>query len=90
MIRAVAAEFMRNMVLNLRVMPVAPFAAIVLAVRQDEFCVMGTTTLGAMPAPGGVQHDLKQVLPIAASQPGSDSGVLAGSVKQKFLERIWQ
>jgi UDP-N-acetyl-D-galactosamine dehydrogenase len=47
--------------------PQGPFDAIVLAVRHDEINGLGAGQLRAMLRPGGVLYDLKQVLPIEAS-----------------------
>jgi UDP-N-acetyl-D-glucosamine/UDP-N-acetyl-D-galactosamine dehydrogenase len=44
-----------------------PFEAVVLAVRHAEFLAMGAQRFRAMLAPGGVLYDIKQVLPIEAS-----------------------
>lgn len=48
-------------------MPAGSFEAIVVAVRHDEFRDMGAAALRSMLTPGGVLYDLKQVLPIEAS-----------------------
>ena len=47
--------------------PQGPFEAIVLAVRHDDISRIGAERLRGMLVPGGVLYDLKQVLPIGAS-----------------------
>jgi UDP-N-acetyl-D-galactosamine dehydrogenase len=47
--------------------PPGPFEAIVLAVRHDDISRIGAERLRDMLVPGGVLYDLKQVLPIGAS-----------------------
>jgi UDP-N-acetyl-D-glucosamine/UDP-N-acetyl-D-galactosamine dehydrogenase len=47
--------------------PKGPFEAIVLAVRHDTINGIGAERLRGMLVPGGVLYDLKQVLPIEAS-----------------------
>jgi UDP-N-acetyl-D-galactosamine dehydrogenase len=47
--------------------PQGPFEAIVLAVRHDDINRLGAGRLRGMLVPGGVLYDLKQVLPIEAS-----------------------
>jgi UDP-N-acetyl-D-galactosamine dehydrogenase len=47
--------------------PQGPFEAIVLAVRHDAINGIGAERLRGMLVPGGVLYDLKQVLPIEAS-----------------------
>jgi len=47
--------------------PQGPFEAIVLAVRHDDIGRIGAERLRGMLVPGGVLYDLKQVLPIGAS-----------------------
>jgi UDP-N-acetyl-D-galactosamine dehydrogenase len=48
-------------------LPTGPFEAVILAVRHAEFQAMGAARLRAMLVPGGVLYDIKQVLPIDAS-----------------------
>ena len=48
-------------------MPAGPFDAIVLAVRHDEFSQAGADHFRKMLVPNGVLYDLKQVLPVEAS-----------------------
>jgi UDP-N-acetyl-D-galactosamine dehydrogenase len=48
-------------------MPKGLFDAIVLAVRHDQFCQLGSQQLRAMLRPDGVIYDLKRVLPPADS-----------------------
>lgn len=48
-------------------LPDGPFDAIVLAVRHSEFVAMGEERLRSMLAPHGVSYDLKEVLPLSAS-----------------------
>lgn len=48
-------------------LPPGPFEAIVLAVRHDEISGIGAERLRGMLVSGGVLYDLKQVLPIEAS-----------------------
>jgi UDP-N-acetyl-D-glucosamine/UDP-N-acetyl-D-galactosamine dehydrogenase len=48
-------------------MPDGPFEAAVIAVRHDVFAAMGETRLRALLVPGGLLYDLKEALPIAAS-----------------------
>jgi UDP-N-acetyl-D-galactosamine dehydrogenase len=48
-------------------LPKGPFDAIVLAVRHDEFVELGPERFRAMLVPGGLLYDLKEVLPVAAS-----------------------
>ncbi len=48
-------------------MPEGRFESIILAVRHDQITGLGVDRLRAMLVPGGVLYDLKQVLPIAAS-----------------------
>ena len=48
-------------------MPEGRFESIILAVRHDQIGALGADRLRAMLVPGGVLYDLKQVLPIAAS-----------------------
>ena len=52
---------------SLAAIPEGPFDAIVLAVRHDQIHALGAERLRAMLRPGGVLYDLKQVLPIEAS-----------------------
>jgi UDP-N-acetyl-D-galactosamine dehydrogenase len=47
--------------------PEGPFDSIVLAVRHDQINRLGADRLRAMLVPGGVLYDLKQVLPVEAS-----------------------
>jgi UDP-N-acetyl-D-galactosamine dehydrogenase len=47
--------------------PDGQFDAIVLAVRHDQIHALGAERLRAMLRPRGVLYDLKQVLPIEAS-----------------------
>jgi len=47
--------------------PEGRFDAIVLAVRHDQINELGAGHLRAMLRPGGVLYDIKQVLPIEAS-----------------------
>jgi UDP-N-acetyl-D-galactosamine dehydrogenase len=47
--------------------PEGPFDAIVLAVRHDQITAIGAEQLRSMLVAGGVVYDLKQVLPIDAS-----------------------
>jgi UDP-N-acetyl-D-glucosamine/UDP-N-acetyl-D-galactosamine dehydrogenase len=47
--------------------PDGTFDAIVLAVRHDQIHALGAERLRSMLRPGGVLYDLKQVLPIDAS-----------------------
>jgi UDP-N-acetyl-D-galactosamine dehydrogenase len=50
-----------------RTLPHEKFEAIVLAVRHDQIGQIGAERLRSMLVPGGVLYDLKQVLPIEAS-----------------------
>ncbi len=52
---------------SLAAIPEGPFDAIVLAVRHDQISELGVERLRTMLRPGGVLYDLKQVLPIEAS-----------------------
>ena len=47
--------------------PQGPFDSIVLAVRHDQISQLGVGRLREMLVPGGVLYDLKQVLPVEAS-----------------------
>jgi UDP-N-acetyl-D-glucosamine/UDP-N-acetyl-D-galactosamine dehydrogenase len=47
--------------------PQGPFDSIVLAVRHDQISQLGAGRLREMLVPGGVLYDLKQVLPVEAS-----------------------
>lgn len=47
--------------------PEGRFESIILAVRHDQIGELGADRLRAMLVPGGVLYDLKQVLPVAAS-----------------------
>jgi UDP-N-acetyl-D-glucosamine/UDP-N-acetyl-D-galactosamine dehydrogenase len=47
--------------------PQGPFDSIVLAVRHDQISQLGAGCLREMLVPGGVLYDLKQVLPVEAS-----------------------
>jgi UDP-N-acetyl-D-galactosamine dehydrogenase len=48
-------------------LPEGKFDAIVLAVRHDEITRLGAKRLRSMLVPRGVIYDLKQVLPVEAS-----------------------
>ncbi len=47
--------------------PAGPFHSIVLAVRHDQISGLGADRLRALLVPGGVLYDLKQMLPVEAS-----------------------
>lgn len=48
-------------------MPNGPFDAAVLAVRHDAFAALGEQKLRDLLVPGGLVYDLKEVLPVSAS-----------------------
>jgi UDP-N-acetyl-D-galactosamine dehydrogenase len=48
-------------------MPNGPFDAAVLAVRHDVFAALGEEKLRELLVPGGLVYDLKEVLPVSAS-----------------------
>jgi UDP-N-acetyl-D-galactosamine dehydrogenase len=48
-------------------LPDGPFESIILAVRHDQIVRLGPDRLRKMLVPGGVLYDLKQVLPVEAS-----------------------
>jgi UDP-N-acetyl-D-galactosamine dehydrogenase len=52
---------------SVETVPEGPFDSIILAVRHDQIGRLGADCLRAMLVPGGVLYDLKQVLPIEAS-----------------------
>ncbi len=48
-------------------MPIGPFDAAVLAVRHDVFAALGEQKLRDLLVPGGLVYDLKEILPVSAS-----------------------
>lgn len=51
----------------LNALPSGPFDAVVLAVRHDEIVNLGVARIRQFIAPGGLLYDLKEVLPVGAS-----------------------
>jgi UDP-N-acetyl-D-glucosamine/UDP-N-acetyl-D-galactosamine dehydrogenase len=52
---------------SIETIPEGQFESIILAVRHDQISRLGTDRLRRMLVPGGVLYDLKQVLPVEAS-----------------------
>jgi len=52
---------------TIKTVPEGLFESIILAVRHDQISRLGADRLRTMLVPGGVLYDLKQVLPVEAS-----------------------